>query len=205
MVGKDATAASMRCGQAGSRDQSASMAILRIDFAVFLTLMFICAASAAGCTDKHEPAGAVSRTRQLLSYREEQGGVVARSTSLTVSTSQRAVVRFEGCMAQLHVGGRAWMKLKRALIRARLHSLAGSYGTTRAEAEQSTWTIVSGRDTIRVRAFTFPPKLRAKLEPLLAVVDEVISTGKRRLPRTCARKIVSQGVAGNGTYAAGDA
>jgi hypothetical protein len=152
---------------------------------VLLILVLTFTANAAGCTDKRSRKLGTTAGKQLLAYREEQGGVVARVTSLTIATNRRAVLQIERCTARFQLSERTWVRLKGAHVRAKIHDLTGDYGTTSPKAEQSTWTIASGQDSIRVRDFTFPPRLRVKLEPLLHLLDEAISTGKRRLPRAC--------------------
>jgi hypothetical protein len=72
--------------------------------------------------------------------------------------------------------------------RTNVHALAGNHGPAMPQADESTWVIVVGRDTVRVKASSIPPELRVKLEPLLKVLDEVLSGYERRMPQFCSSK-----------------
>jgi hypothetical protein len=136
----------------------------------------------------HTYATAASQSSTLVAYKEEQGGIVFRSSSLKVSTHSNATVRFEGCVKAFHLDATSWKKLKAALKQTSVHALAGNHGPATPQADETTWVIVVGHDTVRTRAFSIPPELRVKLEPLLKVLGEVLSVYERRLPRSCGSK-----------------
>ena len=154
--------------------------------AAAVALALVPATNAAGCANKTMTV--VTQSRTLVAYTEEQGGIVLRHTSLIVSVRGQATMRFERCMTQLRLDGTLWRKLKAALKQTNIHALAGDYGPAVRRAEESTWVIVAGHDTVRITASSIPPELTAKLEPLLRVLDEVISAGKLGLPRSCVSK-----------------
>lgn len=154
--------------------------------AAAVVLALVPAANAAGCANKAVTAATQSRT--LVVYMEEQGGIVLRHTSLIISARGQAAMRFERCMTRFRLDGTLWRKLKAALKQTNMHALAGDYGPVARRAEESTWVIVAGHDTVRITAFSILPELKAKLEPLLGVLDEVISVGKLGLPRPCVSK-----------------
>jgi hypothetical protein len=91
-------------------------------------------------------------------------------------------------MVRFQLEGASWRKLETALKQTELHALAGDYGPATRRAEESTWVIVVGHDTVRITASAMPSKLRAGMEPLLKALDEVISVGMRDMPRSCAGK-----------------
>jgi hypothetical protein len=75
-----------------------------------------------------------------------------------------------------------------------VHALAGNHVPTTPRAEESTWMIVVGHDTVRITASSIPPELRAKLEPLLKVLGEAASVGKRDMPQSCSSKRTVNGI-----------
>jgi hypothetical protein len=162
-------------------------------------LALVSATSAVGCANK--PATATTaQSRTLVAYTEEQAGIVLRHTALIVSARGQATMKFERCVRRFQLGVALWEKLKTAQKQTNMHALAGHYGPATPRPEESSWVIVSGHDTVRITAFSIPSKLRAKMEPLLKVLDEVISVGKRGMPRSCAGKRAMQSTArDNGT------
>lgn len=144
---------------------------------------------ALGATSR--PATARSQSRALVTYTEEQGGVAFRLTSLVVSADRQATVRFERCEQRSHLSAGLWKRLKVALRQTNLHAVAGDHVSTTPGAEESTWVITVGHDTVRMASPSIPPELRAKLEPLLKVVGEVITGGERHMPQSCSSKRVT--------------
>lgn len=128
------------------------------------------------------------RSRTLVTYKEEQGGVVLRLTSLVVSADGRATVRFEGCESRFRLKAKLWKRLRATLRHTNLHALAGDHAPATPGAEESTWVITAGQDKVRITASVIPQELRMKLEPLLKVLGEVRSVGQRHMPASCASK-----------------
>lgn len=135
------------------------------------------------------------QSRLLVTYKEERGGIKFRFTSLIVSTDRQAIVRFEGCLVRVHLNAVLWKRLKVALKQTNLHTLAGDYVPATPHADESTWVITVGRDRVRITDFSIPHELRVKLEPLLNILGEVLSVGKRDMPQSCSsnRVITSMG------------
>lgn len=154
-------------------------------------LALVTATSAIGCANKAVTATPKSGT--LVAYTEEQGGIVFRHTSLIVSVRGRATMRFEKCTMRFGLNGALWRRLKTALRLTDMHTLAGDYGPATRHAEESSWVIIVGRDTVRITASSIPSELKTRMEPLLKLLDEVISVGKRDLPRSCTTKQTIEG------------
>lgn len=131
---------------------------------------------------------APARSRAVVAYTEEQSGIVFRHTSLIVSKRGQATVRYESCVRRFHLGVALWKRLNAALKQTNVHAVAGNHVPVTPHAEESTWVIVVGHDTVRITASSIPPELRARLEPLLKTVEEVVSVGKRRMPQSCGSK-----------------
>jgi hypothetical protein len=127
-------------------------------------------------------ATAASHSRTVVAYIEEQGGIIFRYKSLAVSTTRQATVRAERRMVRFRVDGALWRKLIVALKQTNVHAVAGNYVPAARRADESTWVITVGRDRVRIGDFgTIRPELRAKLEPLLKVLVEVLAVGERRI------------------------
>ena len=127
-------------------------------------------------------ATAVPHSRTLVAYVEEEGGIVFRYKSLVVSTARQATVRAERRMVRFRVAGPLWSKLRAALKQTNVHAVAGNYVPAAPGADESHWLIAVGRDRVRIGDFgVIRPELRAKLEPLLKVLVEVLAVGERRI------------------------
>jgi hypothetical protein len=133
-----------------------------------------------------------SQSRTLVTYNEEQGGIVFRIRFLLVSADGEATVRFGRCMAQFHLNAALWKRLRAALKQTNLHAVAGDYVPPTLRADESTWVITVGHDRVRITGFSIPQELRVKLEPLLKVLGEVRSVGERRMPPSCSSKWTSR-------------
>jgi hypothetical protein len=140
------------------------------------------------CSGANPPETATTQSHTLVAYKEEQSGIVFRHTSLIVSTRGQATVRFERCVQRLHLDASLWKRLKAALKQTNVHALVGNHVPATPRAEESTWVIVVGHDTVRITASSIPPELRVKLEPLLKVLGEAASVGKRDMPQSCSSK-----------------
>ena len=85
-------------------------------------------------------------------------------------------------MVRFRLDGALWRKLGAALKQTNVHAVAGNYVPAARQADESTWVITVGRDRLRIGDFgTIRPELRAKLEPLLKVLVEVLAVGERRI------------------------
>jgi hypothetical protein len=155
---------------------------------VAVAALALALASAHAFGGSNKPAAANTQSHTLVAYTEEQGGVLFRLASLTVSTRGQATVRFEACVQRFHPRTALWRKLKAAVKQTNVHALAGNHVPATPRADASTWVIVVGRDWVRITAPSIPPALRVKLEPLLNVLGEVLSIGERRMPQSCSSK-----------------
>lgn len=142
----------------------------------------------SACSGANPRVPATTRSRTLVAYREEQVGIVSRHTSLIVSMRGQATVKFEGCVRRVQLDVSLWRRLKATLKQTDVHALAGNHVSAKPGAEESSWVIVVGHDTVRITASSIPPELRMKLEPLLKVVGEAVLVGKRDMPQSCSSK-----------------
>jgi hypothetical protein len=138
-------------------------------------------ALASSTCDATRPAPATSRV--LVTYREQQGGIVYRLIALSVSADRRAILKSERCTVRFHVSAALWHRLKAALKQTDPHAIAGNYGPATPRADESTWVITVGPERVRIHDFSISQAMRAKLEPLLKVLLEVLSVGERRAVR----------------------
>ena len=146
----------------------------------------------SACSGANPRVPATTQSRTLVAYKEERVGIVFRHTSLIVSTRGQATARFEGCVQRFQLDASLWRRLKAALKQTDVHALAGNHVSAKPGAEESTWVIIVGHDTVRITASSIPPELRVKLEPLLKVLGETTSVGKRDMPQSCGSKRTSK-------------
>jgi hypothetical protein len=173
----------------------ASLIVLTLEQIIMRTRRLATAAATAlvlGTTSAssgaNQPVRAPSQLPTLVTYKEEQSGVASRFTRLIVSADRRATVRFEGCTTRFHLNTSLWKRLRAALKQTNLHVIAGDHAPPTPRAEESTWVITVGHDTVRISDFSIPQELRAKLEPLLKVLEEVRSVGEQPMPPSCSSK-----------------
>ena len=156
------------------------------------TALLLAPMTTSACSGANPSGPATTPSRTLVAYKEERAGIVFRHTSLVVSTRGQATVRFEGCVQRFQLDASLWRRLKAALKQTDVHALAGSHVSAKPGAEESTWVIVVGHDTVRITASSIPSELRMKLEPLLKVLGETGSVGKRDMPQSCSSKRTSK-------------
>jgi alpha-tubulin suppressor-like RCC1 family protein len=127
-----------------------------------------------------------SRSRLLVSYYQE-GGIGGPRPSLVVFKDRRAKVTLGRCMARFELRRTAWRKLEAALRGTHLHAIAGSYPPPSGSADEITYVIRSGPDTVRIAPAPQQEneEVMRNLKPLFRVLDRTVSAGERRMPPSC--------------------
>lgn len=125
------------------------------------------------------------RPRVLVSYRQE-GGIGGPRPSLVVTKDRRARVTLGGCTAKFALGHEIWNRLRAALKGAHLHAIAGNYLPPKGSADAITYVIRASGEVVRIA----PPQpeheeVMRDLRPLLKVLNQTVSAGKRRMPSSC--------------------
>ena len=133
---------------------------------------------------KGSPAPA--RSRFPVSYRQE-GGIGGPRPSLVVSKDRSARVTLGRCTAKFALQPAAWSRLRAALRGAHLHAVAGDYPPPNGSADEITYVIKAGRNTVRIAPAPENEKTMRDLRPLLKVLNKTVSAGKRRMPSSCGR------------------
>jgi hypothetical protein len=168
--------------------RQASVLARRRGVVIVVATALALAPTSSASSGLNKPVTGSTQSRTFVAYKEEQGGIVFRYRSLIVSTRGQATVRFARCVRRFHLDASLWKRLKTASKQTNVHALAGNHVPAAPRADESTWVIVLGHDTVRITAFSIPPELRAKLEPLFKVLGEVLSVGKRDMPQSCSSK-----------------
>ena len=143
--------------------------------------------SGVGATGSSAPAADEGATATaLVSYRHE-GGIGGPRPSLVVSKGRRAKLTFGHCTTRFTLRRKTWNTLRKRLGAADLDAIAGDYPAAPSTADALTYVIESGGSTVRI---AIPPQPRhedvlRRLQPLLAVLDKVVATGKRRMDPSC--------------------
>lgn len=124
--------------------------------------------------------------RIVVAYRQE-GGIGGPRPSLIVSGDRKARVTLGRCAAKFPLRRRAWNRLRAALRGADLPAIAGDYPPPKNSADVITYVIKAGRNTVRIAPAAEPgyDEVMRDLEPLLKVLNKVISAGERRMAKSC--------------------
>jgi len=124
----------------------------------------------------------------LVSYRQE-GGIGGPRPALDVSRNRKARVTLRRCTAKFELRPRAWRKLRAALRSAHLHAISGDYPAPKGSADVITYVIKASGEVVRIAPAPQPKneEVMRHLEPLLKVLDRMVSAGERRMPPSCKR------------------
>lgn len=150
----------------------------------------------SACGAAGESAGS-SYPGRLISYREE-GGIGGPRPSLTVSKQKRATLRLGSCGTRFKLQPPLWQRLRVALEKANLVSIAGDYSPPEGSADVITYVVRSDGYEVSIASAPLPQyeAVLAQLDPLLEILGRTVATGKRRLPAVCASN--RSGLAGSG-------
>lgn len=167
--------------------------------ALLVLIATICALTTSACSNASEPTVASSRLSPLVSYREG-GGFGAPRPSLIVSKRRRASVSLGACRTRFVLGRKAWRRLRRVLRNTDLAAVAGDYPPPADYADAITYTIRSGPNRVRIAPAPIPEyeAVMRELEPLRRALKDIVSAGKRRMPRSCRSNRVPQDTQGGG-------
>lgn len=127
-----------------------------------------------------------SRPHVLVSYRQE-GGLGGPRPSLVVSRGRRARVTLGGCTAKFALRRGPWNKLRAALGEADLPTIAGDYPPPKGSADEITYVIKAGKNTVRIAPAPEPEneEVMRDLRALLKALNKTVSAGERRMPSSC--------------------
>jgi hypothetical protein len=180
MVGSELPEQSGGRTPAGHSWRSARLAIV---LACAIASLLICAGPASARTLEGEISEA---SGGMVSYRQE-GGIGGPRPSLIVSRDRRARVTLGGCTTKFALRPRAWDSLRAALRGAHLHAIAGDYPPPKGAADEITYVIEAGQDTVRIAPAPQPENEEAMrdLRPLLKALNKAVSAGKRRMRPSC--------------------
>lgn len=124
----------------------------------------------------------------LVVYRQE-GGIRFQVRTLVVTNGGVATIRSERCTARFRLGAVPWRRLRRALKRAELSSLASEYRAPSGAADVIAETIVVGSDSVRIGdRFSLPARAGRELTPLLDVLGEALAEGEQHVSSPCQRR-----------------
>lgn len=140
----------------------------------------------AAVGDNCTQIGTLSRSPTLVSYRQE-GGIGGPRPSLVVSREHGATVTSGRCTAKFGLQLGAWNRLRAALREADMHAIAGSYPPPKGSADEITYVIKAGRDTVRIAPAPQPEyeEVMRHLRPLLKVLNKTVSIGEQRMSPAC--------------------
>ncbi len=139
--------------------------------------------SACGAANKPITAPTPTQSRVLVSFSEE-GGLQYRFASLVVSTHRQATVTSKGRTVRFQLGRARWRKLNAILKQTDLSTVAGDYPPRPGAADEVTYVISVGGDTVRATdASELPERVSHEVEPLRQVSGEIVAVGRRRLEK----------------------
>lgn len=125
-----------------------------------------------------------AQVSRLVTYREE-GGIGGPRPSLAVSTGGKAELRVGGCHAEYTVGEALWRKLRGALQRADLGSIAGDYPPPGGAADMIIYLVRSEGHEVRIAPDPRYETVLVQIEPLLGALQKVVAQGRSKLPAGC--------------------
>jgi hypothetical protein len=121
----------------------------------------------------------------LLTYREE-GGIGGPRPALTVSKQGRATLRLGSCNVGYALGEPLTRRLRVALRRADLGSIAGDYPPPSGTADMITYVVRSAGHQVSIAPDPRYEAVLEQIEPLLGVIGNVIAKGRSKMPPGCA-------------------
>jgi hypothetical protein len=127
-----------------------------------------------------------SSSSVLVAYRQE-GGIGGPRPSLVVSVNRRARVSLGRCTAKFELGPKGWSGLRAALRNAHIQAIAGDYPLPTGSADLISYVVTTRSGTVRIAPGSQPAneEVMRKLRPLLKVLDQTVSAGKRRMAPSC--------------------
>jgi hypothetical protein len=124
-------------------------------------------------------------TGRLLTYREE-GGIGGPRPALAVSTQGRATLRLGSCNVGYALGEPLWRRLRVALRRADLDSIAGDYPAPSGTADMITYVVRSAGHEVSIAPDPRYAAVLEQIEPLLGVLGNVVAKGRSKMLAGCA-------------------
>jgi emfourin len=147
---------------------------------VIIATVTVLALAPANAWSGAKPVTGFPHRRTLVAYKQE-GGLRFQYKALLVSAHGQAAATTGRCLAWFHLDAALWKSLKATLKQTNMHALAGDYPPPPGAADEFTYEITEGRDTVRTADGSIPKEL----EPLMKSLREILSAGERHMSQSC--------------------